>query len=383
MTCDNGNNATYCDDWNSNTKVSTYYDYDSDAHYSDDSADCSCTNPAGGKCACCNPGLFNATHAGLLNDTAHPTNGLKLCWLNAGDDINDCDPSITSAVNWYCDGDGDLYISSAVSGSGAPGDMPAGCQLTPGDDCNDGNAAVNPGATENCTNGIDDDCNDLIDCADSYCKPDLNITANIEERINDTHYNVNYTVTNLAAAGTCPAGSSNTSIDIDSGRLTMKDTTVPALNPGDSYTNTVGPFLWDAPNDTIVVCADSDGNVDETDEDNNCKENVYELVTDVVVAIDPCPVTIGSDPSSDMTTVDITLSNIADYGSGTIHLYFDTTYVDIVSIGKGDSTGLFSNKQTDGHYNISASNANGISGDVVFANVTFKPIGTSHLWIRL
>ena len=101
---------------------------------------------------------------------------------------------------------------------------------------------------------------------------------------------------------------------------------------------------------------------------------VVEERSDVLVEIDPCPATIGSDPS-DRKTVNITLEGITDYGSGTIHLYFDTTYVDIDSIGLGDSTNLHSNKVTDGHYTISASNSGGISGDVAFANVAFKPMG--------
>jgi hypothetical protein len=37
------------------------------------------------------------------------------------------------------------------------------------EDCNDNDAAVNPGATELCDNLVDDDCNDLVDLADPVC----------------------------------------------------------------------------------------------------------------------------------------------------------------------------------------------------------------------
>lgn len=36
-------------------------------------------------------------------------------------------------------------------------------------DCNDSNAAINPSATESCTNGLDDDCDSAVDCADPNC----------------------------------------------------------------------------------------------------------------------------------------------------------------------------------------------------------------------
>lgn len=56
------------------------------------------------------------------------------------------------------DGDGDGY--------GLPAD-PA-CSY-PQEDCDDTLSGVNPGATENCSNGIDDNCNGLTDEADPYC----------------------------------------------------------------------------------------------------------------------------------------------------------------------------------------------------------------------
>ena len=36
-------------------------------------------------------------------------------------------------------------------------------------DCNDNNSAVNPGASEACSNNIDDDCDGRVDCGDANC----------------------------------------------------------------------------------------------------------------------------------------------------------------------------------------------------------------------
>jgi hypothetical protein len=139
-----------------------YFDFDRDTHYSKDLAECSCGIVGSkGKCACCNPGLFNSSHANNLNASS-------ICWLTAGDDVNDCDPSIPSEeMPYYCDSDNDGYNSATPSGYGT--ELPPGCQATSGNDCDDTDANVNPGASENCTNGIDDDCDGLIDMADPNC----------------------------------------------------------------------------------------------------------------------------------------------------------------------------------------------------------------------
>ena len=61
--------------------------------------------------------------------------------------------------DWYLDSDGDTY------GDGVPitdCQSPGAGYVLQGGDCDDGNAAVNPGATEAC-NGVDDDCDELVD----------------------------------------------------------------------------------------------------------------------------------------------------------------------------------------------------------------------------
>src|SRR6266496_2843427 len=91
-----------------------------------------------------------------------------------GDGIdNNCDGQIdegcTVSYTYYFDGDGDGYgktNSPITSSSPTP---PAGYAKLDGD-CNDGNASVNPGATEICGDGIDNNCDGQIDegCTVSY-----------------------------------------------------------------------------------------------------------------------------------------------------------------------------------------------------------------------
>src|SRR2546423_334262 len=73
-------------------------------------------------------------------------------------DCND-DNAGTISLTFYRDADGDGYGNAAI--------MVSDCTAPPGyvsnpNDCDDSNAAVNPGAIE-VTNGIDDDCDGLID----------------------------------------------------------------------------------------------------------------------------------------------------------------------------------------------------------------------------
>ncbi|MFM1772590.1 MAG: hypothetical protein RLZZ71_1732 [Bacteroidota bacterium] len=75
---------------------------------------------------------------------------------------NISDGSCTYATAWYLNADGDGYAASSTLACTNPG---AGYSSTvlPTTDCDDTNAAINPGAVENLCNGIDDNCSTVID----------------------------------------------------------------------------------------------------------------------------------------------------------------------------------------------------------------------------
>ena len=100
-----------------------------------------------------------------------------------GTDCNDLDPNVNPGESEFCDDidndcDGAIDESSAVDaptwyrdvdndGFGIPFTTVRACSLPIGyvsnsNDCNDSSASINPNATE-ITNGLDDDCDGLID----------------------------------------------------------------------------------------------------------------------------------------------------------------------------------------------------------------------------
>jgi hypothetical protein len=66
--------------------------------------------------------------------------------------------------DYYCDSDNDSYFASSVSGTcTGTGCVPAECQTTAGNDCNEGNISINPGASDDNCNGIDENCSGTAD----------------------------------------------------------------------------------------------------------------------------------------------------------------------------------------------------------------------------
>jgi hypothetical protein len=135
-----------------------YVDADGDGYGSSTSTTRACARPSGY--------VSNSTDCNDANAAISPA-ATEVC-----DDLdNDCDGltddadsslSLTTAGTWYRDADSDGYGASASSTRTC--DRPSG-YVTDSTDCNDGNAAISPGATEIC-NDIDDDCDLYIDDAD-------------------------------------------------------------------------------------------------------------------------------------------------------------------------------------------------------------------------
>jgi hypothetical protein len=198
-------------------------------------------------------------------------------------------------------------------------------------------------------------------------RPDLTITEKSEAWISfdDKTYSITYTVKNV---GTAAAGASTTSIQIDGTEVATDP--VPALAIDATYTNTVGPFVISGDDDTINVCADIGNVVEESDETNNCLANEWTALLKV---------DIGDYTLSPGSTVSapITIYGIQNYGTGTISVAFDKSVAQVTNVeSSSDSTVTSSNiNNYAGTVTISAWNVNGVSGDVVFAYVTFKAVG--------
>ncbi len=118
------------------------------------------------KCLCAAAGFFRAAVPGDCDDGKAAVNPGATESCNGLDD--DCDGATdeegaSGCASQYYDGDGDGYgvltpAPRCLCGPDAPGKYTA----TVTGDCDDGKAAIHPGATESC-NGLDDDCDQATD----------------------------------------------------------------------------------------------------------------------------------------------------------------------------------------------------------------------------
>ena len=120
-------------------------------------------NPSKAKCVCGETGFYTADVGGDCDDSDGKINPAAAEKCNSQDD--DCDGLVdekgaTGCQAWYYDGDKDGYGVSANSKCTCTAE--GAYSASKSGDCEDGNAAVNPGMPEKC-NGFDDDCDGQID----------------------------------------------------------------------------------------------------------------------------------------------------------------------------------------------------------------------------
>ncbi len=175
LDCDDGNPGAYpeatelCDGADNDCDGTVDEDDAADAAtwYADDDGD-GFGDASSSTTACAAPSGYvsDATDCDDSDPAIHPSAD-ELC-----DDLdNNCDgvpdDEPVDGTRWYADSDGD--------GFGDPGSSLSACEAPSGyladaTDCDDGDAAVQPGADETC-NGIDDDCDGTVDEDDAVDAP--------------------------------------------------------------------------------------------------------------------------------------------------------------------------------------------------------------------
>ncbi len=145
-----------CNDNNASIQspIIYYADADGDGVGSATTASlCSVTAPAG-----------YSTTTGDCNDnnSAIKPSALEICGNGIDDNCNGSSDEGCTAYTYYLDTDNDGFGNALTSITSFSASTPAGYS-TLNTDCNDNNAAIKPSAAEICGNGIDDNCNGVID----------------------------------------------------------------------------------------------------------------------------------------------------------------------------------------------------------------------------
>ncbi len=222
--------------------------------------------------ACAAPSGFVAD-ATDCDDTATAVNpgATEVCNGGVDDDCDgvsdDADASVTGQSTWYLDSDLDTFgqTATATVACVAPTNY-----VSASGDCDDGEATVNPGATEICNGGVDDDCNGLADDSDTTL--DLTTRTTWYDDTDGDGYGDLSTATTTCAAPTATVTDS-----------TDCDDTVTAVNPGATEVCNGG-----VDDDCNGVADDSDTTLDLTTRTTWHDDNDGDLYGDPSTMIQSC-----------------------------------------------------------------------------------------------
>jgi len=117
---------------------------------------------------------------------------------NAGIDCDDDDPTIPAALTYYQDLDGDGFGDATVAQTVC---VPDPGFVTDNTDCNDGDPEIRPGVLEDCENGVDDNCDDVLDSQDATCLPDC--AGSVRDLLGSWNFTGPRVDVALNAAGLC------------------------------------------------------------------------------------------------------------------------------------------------------------------------------------
>ncbi|MBX3246415.1 MAG: putative metal-binding motif-containing protein [Myxococcales bacterium] len=125
---------------------------------------------------CTDPGENNGAFDCNDSDPQTHSGAMEICTNEVDNDCNGLttrfDPACAEIVDR--DRDGFCPVGPDLNRDGF---CTTAAERTGPGDCDDDNPTVYPGARENCTDGLDNDCNGLIDLADPMCRADVDNDA--------------------------------------------------------------------------------------------------------------------------------------------------------------------------------------------------------------
>ncbi len=280
--------------------ASTWYaDFDGDGYGDLGSTTTACSQPSGH--------VSDDTDCDDGDAMVNPA-ATELC--NGIDD--DCDGTVdeddaADASTWYADGDGDGH--GDASSATVACDQPSG-HVSDDTDCDDGAAAVNPGATETC-NSVDDDCDGTVD------EDEASDAATWYADADGDGYGDAGSTT---VACSQPSGHVADDADCDDGDADVHPYATEYCDGVDEDCDgTVDEGAADAP--TWYLDADLDGYGDASSSTRDCEEpSGY---TDVDTDCDDTDADINPGASETCDGVDEDCDGVADDGLATTTWYYD------------------------------------------------------------